>query len=261
MKRKEISRVIAQKTGDLIGSLADYLLFVSYGFLMLPTVRTMGDTERLLRETEHFLDKVNHTTITRSFYGLMKRGLIRKNRTKIHQELEITEAGKQRLQELFPTYKEKRPWDGYLYLISYDIPIKSNMKRNLLRTYLRRIGCGKLQDSLWMTPYNPMGIIDEFIDEHHIPGTILVSKLGKDGNIGQKDRKTLISQVYQYDTLIDRYNEFLKTYQKNQNPNKTQLSMDYYTILNDDPQLPFPLEPDDFPTRMANALFRRLLVS
>ena len=258
MQKKTLGKLLFQITNGVVGTVIDLVLYQTYLLYTIGGKHTQYEINKAFEEAGQMLEECNYKLLSRALSNAIQKGFIKR----IHQgehAYEITKLGKQRIAEMFPTYKEKRPWDGYLYLVSYDIPRTSNTKRDLLREYLRRIGCGKLQDSLWMTPYNPTGIVDEFVNDHQVPGTILVSKLGKDGNIGQKDQKTLISQVYHYDTLIDRYNEFIKTYQKNQNPNKTQLSMDYYTILNDDPQLPFSLEPDDFPAREAHVLFHKLI--
>ena len=258
MKKKTFRNLLFQVTNGVVGTAIDLVLYQTYLLYTIGGKHTQYEISRAFDEAGKMLEECNYKLLSRALSNAIQKGLI----TRTHQgtkAYEITALGKKRIAELFPTYKEKRPWDGYLYLVSYDIPKKSNAKRDLLRQYLRRIGCGKLQDSLWMTPYNPTNIVDEFVSDQQIPGTILVSKLGKDGNIGQNDRKTLIAQVYHYDTLTDRYAEFLKTYQKSKIPNKTQLSMDYYAILGDDPQLPFSLEPDDFPARAANTLFSALI--
>jgi DNA-binding transcriptional regulator PaaX len=105
-----------------------------------------------------------------------------------------------------------------------------------------------------MTPYNPTGIIDTFTEENSIPGTILVSKLGKDGAIGDEDRKTLIQRVYGYKKLNDRYKAFIDQYTNRKEVSKTQRALDYHMILTDDPQLPFALEPERFLAKEAHRL-------
>lgn len=88
-----------------------------------------------------------------------------------------------------------------LYLVSYDIPTKVNASRDLLRLYLRSIGCGLLQESLWLAPYNPGQLLEEYSREHRIAGTILVSRLGHDGSVGQEKLDALLARVYRLDDL------------------------------------------------------------
>ena len=253
--KRDLSRV----TNDVIDTLADAVLFVTFNMLTTTGTRTMKQADYGMYQADLLLCRYNSQTIRKALHNLVSKRYIKRKNVETEFELSITREGLTRIHELIPTYKEKRSWDGYLYLISYDIPVKSNTKRNLLRQYLRHIGCGKLQDSLWMTPYNPTGIVDIFVDEEHVPGTILVSKLGKDGTIGNESRKTLIAKVYGYRELQIHYEEFIEKYSDPKSVSKTQLAIDYYTILKNDPQLPFALEPDNFPSRTANRIFRSLL--
>jgi len=45
-----------------------------------------------------------------------------------------------------------RPWDGWWRLVSFDVPIAQNRRRDQLRHYLRTRRFGLLQRSLWITP-------------------------------------------------------------------------------------------------------------
>jgi len=260
MRRKNvhIGKLLTQATAGILGTAMDVMLFQWYYLCLLPGKYTMAQQDRAWDEAEMMLAELNHTTIARALSNLLQKGLIKRLKTDA-KTLEITDLGKKRISELIPTYKEKRPWDGYLYLVSYDIPTSTNTKRDLFRDYLKKIGCGKLQDSLWMTPYNPTGVVNEFIDEYHIPGTILVSKLGKDGTIGDEDRQSLIVRIYQYEKLTKHYDAFIQTYTHRKNMSKTEALLSYHAILRDDPQLPFALEPDGFPARDAYALFQSLI--
>ena len=255
----DIKQDLTSLSNAIIDTITDAILYITFNALTGVGDRSMSQTNYSMYQADVLLCKYNSKTIRKAINNLVSRRYLKRESTKNNSTLTITDAGIQRINEIIPVYKEKRPWDGYLYLISYDIPIKANTKRNLLRQYLRRIGCGKLQDSLWMTPYNPTGVVDMFVDDMNIPGTILVSKLGKDGAIGDEDRKTLINRVYGYEKLHARYEAFIGSYINRKNVSKTQLSLDYHSILKDDPQLPFRLEPDQFPAHEAHRLFRSIL--
>ncbi|MEK6624932.1 MAG: hypothetical protein AABY86_08190, partial [Bdellovibrionota bacterium] len=62
--------------------------------------------------------------------------------------------------------------------------------------FLRKIGCGLLQESIWVTPFNPTELVREFVNDKNLAGTVLVSVLGKDGSIGGMTLEELIENVY-----------------------------------------------------------------
>lgn len=247
------------KTGsDIVASaITNTLLFTFYlygaGFGKYGSVGMY----RAFDEAQQTLDDCNYQSIKNAFYQLTKAGLVTRSRKRSHVELTITNEGKKRIAELFPTYRNERPWDGHVYLISYDIPTKANISRNILRAYIRRTGGALLQESLWLNPYNPQSLIEEFVETRAIKGTVLVSKLGKDGAVGDEKLTDLISRIYKYPTLRERYTQFIDQYNKKQQP-FIKTAMVYTSILRDDPQLPFALEPKNFPGHQANLLFKSI---
>jgi len=114
-----------------------------------------------------------------------------------------------------------------------------------------------LQDSLWINPFNPTKLIDTFLSERNIPGTVLISKIGKDGAIGNETLPDLLERVYHLDHLRERYDDFIETYSKHTASPFAGIQ-EYLSILADDPQLPFPLLPKDFPNRKAHELYTSL---
>ena len=172
-------------------------------------------------------------------------------------QIAITKMGRERLSRLIPAYQEKRPWNGVFYVITYDSPTKHNKERNLLRIFLKKIGCGLLQESVWVTPYNHSYILKEFIEERGLQGTILVSSLGKGGAIGEYKFAELIEKVYKLSKLSERYREFIDG-AKHQPRNKSYLVSLFLSILRDDPQLPFGILPKDWEGMRAYEVFQKL---
>ncbi len=127
----------------------------------------------------------------------------------------------------------------------------------MLRSYIKKTGGALLQDSLWINPYNPIKLINEFLSERNIPGTVLISKIGKDGAIGDETLPTLLERVYNLDALKKRYEEFIDTY-SSQSRSPFKGIQEYFSILANDPQLPFPLLPKNFPDKKAHDLFTSL---
>lgn len=209
---------------------------------------------RAFEEANEALEDFNYQSIKNALNQLTRTGLIGRSRKRTELEFTITREGKKRIAQLFPEYRIHRPWDSHVYLISYDIPTNANKARNILREYIRRTGGGLLQESLWINPYNPQQLIEEFVTERGIPGTVLISKLGTDGAIGDETLPDLISRVYDYPTLTDRYVSFIERY-STKHPSIVAVAHEYMSILRDDPQLPFELEPKKFPGKEAYELF------
>ncbi len=258
-RRNTLSASLLAATDGLVGSATNLTLFAFYVFSFSSGVRTMGDAHRMAEEVNRMFDSVNYQTIKRAIYQLTKQGLVARPKKYDRLTLAITKLGKQRIEEMIPTYKTDRPWDGYIYLISYDIPKTANRSRDILRDYIRRTGGALLQESLWINPYNPTMILEEFVRDHDIPGTVLVSKLGRDGTIGQETLPDLILRVYKLKELAERYDAFLATYRRHIGVSVTKITLDYLSILKDDPQLPFPILPNDFPAEAAFARYQNLI--
>lgn len=245
--RRRVKRIVLNIGEGLLRSAVDTTLY--FLFLTLPHISSRGSTSQvynLFRDADDMLSDINYDRFKNIISDLTKKGYTKrmgKKRTQL--ELEITTEGKKRLAELLPTYRTYRPWDGHVYLVSYDIAEKQHSKRDMFRQFLRRIGCGFLQESLWVTPYHPSDLIEEYQKEHYLRGTVLVSKLGNDGAIGEEDLVELMSRVYKLSGLNQRYAEYLED-AEDKSINPFQSATNFLSILSDDPQLPFALLPKDW---------------
>lgn len=236
------SSKVFKATEGVLSRVTDFTLFlIAYGIESAGAKRTGQLDAAGERAGEHLVD-VNYQSIKRSIIELQRKGLVNTIKTDL-KEIEITAAGKKRLASLLPQYQKKRPWDKKIYLVTYDIPVTHNRERDAIREFLKRIGCGPLQESIWVTPYNPTRLVREFVEERDLEGTVLVSVLGKDGSIGGMSLNELIEKVYKLSELNSQYEVFLYDCQSGEN-SRTQLILSYISILQDDPQLPFELLPD-----------------
>lgn len=240
----------------VIGTATDITLIMLYSLIGAMGSGSSSSVKvgRSMQEAQKWLNDFNYETIKRAIYNLTQKKFIRRIKKYSRNDIEITNLGWKRIQELVPTYHDKRPWDGHLYLISYDIPTAKNSSRDMLRVYIKKTGGALLQDSLWINPYNPTKLTVTFISQRNIPGTVLISKIGKDGAIGDETIQQLLERVYHLDDLKNRYDEFLETYSK-KTISPFEGIKSYFSILSDDPQLPFPLLPKKFPDKKAHDLF------
>ncbi len=238
---RDINRAALALTEGLFSHSVDMTLWVlAYmGEMSIP----FGASSQLWRAgiaADRFLYEINYNVIKNAIITAKKRGYVKT--TKRRAWPQITEEGKRRLFSIIPRYDEKRVWDGRMHIITYDIPEEHRNDRHLLRDYLRRIGCGRLQDSVWITPYNPIDTIRAFIEEHGLFGNVIVSDMGQDGAIGEEDLRAMIVRIYGLKALNTRYEDFLKD---SEGQKLDQLSVvRFLSILKDDPQLPFSLLPE-----------------
>lgn len=204
------------------------------------------------------LSNTDYNSIKNSFRYLRRKGLIESVKENIILP-DITRDGRKRLKSILPFYDEKRVWDKHIYLVTYDFPRQRNIQRDSFRSYLRKIGCGSLQYSVWLTPYNPKRLIEEFVQKYDLDNDlIIISSLGKDGTIGDADLNGLMEKTYELTNLNSRYMEFIRFIRNKIILTKDQVVYSFLTILRDDPQIPFELLPDDWVGDEAYALFKKL---
>lgn len=239
--------------------LADFLLFmITYGVeLSTAGYGSKAAGKAYARATQEFSGVKEKSTL-RSLENLKRKGDIKYSRGQ--SNVEITAAGKKRLRRFVPVYEKRRKWDGRLYLITYDIPKNKRVIRGYLRDRLKTLGCGMLQKSVWISPYDPREVLRKFIRYNRLEGEVLISYVGKDSNIAGTDFKELVRRVYHLDDLNKRYIEFLKctvladartrfsTSSKSplEKWPRYRVATAFYSILKDDPQLPFELLPKDW---------------
>lgn len=222
--------------------------------LGLPQSR-YGTAFRVKLTADRFLSQWNYDTITRAIAHARRRRLLAPVMRGRHTLPEITEEGKRRLSVIIPMYDEKRVWDARMHLITYDIPETQAKDRGELRDFIRMIGAGRLQDSVWITPYNPIDTLRSFIGEHRLAGTVIVSDMGTDAAIGEEDVQSLVARVWRLDRLNDRYTEWLSEANKSGRLDHWML-IAFLSILKEDPQLPFPLLPAWWKGNQAYRLIR-----
>lgn len=103
------------------------------------------------------LKKIDIARINQELKRLHKRGLVEiiKRRNGV-TSVKLTKEGKEKLKryqiDLIEIEKPKK-WDGKWRIIIFDIPIKKNFARELLRRKMKNVGFYKLQASVFVHPY------------------------------------------------------------------------------------------------------------
>lgn len=140
------------------------------------------------------------------------------------------------------------------------MPVKQNLVRDALRRLLKKLGGVKLQDSAYLVFSDPSELTKKFIEEHQdFLGNILISKLTKHGFLGDMDLVTYLWTQSDLANINNEYREFIEKYKKEKVASPVQVSIEYYSILEKDPQLPFELLPEEYLGDEAYLLFLSLV--
>lgn len=253
------ARRIKKATEGLVSNVVDFLL---YTFLLLPASSfgkhaTSSGVYKTFAEADLLQKDINYQSFKNAFRKLREKGLI--NRIEDWTTKQIaTQEGIKRLNSIVPFYDEERFWDGNLYLIQYDVPRKNNYIRNTLRDFfLKKLRAVKLQQSLYLIFYNPQELLKKFLkNKSDFEGNILISKLTKDGILGE-DLKQFLWKQSGLTELNQKYRDFIDKYTKNHTFPRGEIFKDYFSILEKDPQIPFALLPDEYLGDEAYLLFQK----
>src|SRR3989344_2400768 len=257
MRQTGLKDIASKITDGLLQTATDTVLFTLFFTLCgFGKSRTSVGAYQMFDEATDWLHDFNYKTIKNALLQLKHKKYISYSKKPTKDIIELTEEGKQRLLSLIPQYRKKRSWDNCIYLVTYDVPETHSHHRNFLRTFLKRLGCAMLQESVWITPYNPRPAIHEFCTDYDLSGLVIVSDMGKDAVIGDVDIKSLIQSLYKLDSLNDRYAKFIQIHGSIKRPHPT-LATSYLSILRDDPQLPYALLPNNWLGEKAHTIFHK----
>ncbi|MBI4991073.1 hypothetical protein HZB96_03190 [Candidatus Gottesmanbacteria bacterium] len=234
--------VIRDATYKVIGSLVDLLIWQVA--LVGASVGKKGSrgVYKAFQEADQILEKVNSRSLVATWHQIFKKNLLTYKKRQNLYSPQITEYGKKRLNEIIPSYQKLRPWDKRIYLITYDIPEEKRVKRDLLRSFLLRLNSRLIQESTYINIYNPRKLLSDYVSEHNIPGTIIISDIGQDGGIGETTIQDFLVRTYSLEKLNERYEDFINN-AKSKSSSYVNILFEYLSILKDDPQLPFELLP------------------
>jgi DNA-binding transcriptional regulator PaaX len=259
-----ITEKIAEFSQNLITAAADLVLFKIYlgADWKLVGESSEGGTEgewEGLEEAFPELPELTAAKILRALRFLLKQGYIGIIPHEDHLVPQITEEGGKRLDSIFPVYQKERPWDQKFYLVNYDVPVGKNSKRDALRSFLKdELGCVMLQSSVWLTPYNPVKSLSKFVEKGDLSERVVVSVLLEDWAL------PAVGKIYGLEDVNRRYREFVgraegvKGEKGLKEDERMVTAFEYFSILRDDPQLPFELLPKDWAGEQAQEVFEKL---
>lgn len=176
--------------------------------------------------------------------------------------LELTSSGKTNFRRRFPLFMRARKWDGYFMIITFDIPEKERSIRRSLREKLEQLGFGRLQMSVYISPYHFEEDMDEFLNENSLKEDVFVLTAKK---LLTDDLKVFAQKVWKVKKINKGYLGIIKYIEKRQKrgvKDKDKFAKKaikrYLKILVKDPMLPYEFLPDNWARKEALKLINSI---
>lgn len=241
-------KVLAMSEG-VLSSLTDLaLVFLNVGCELIVDPKVGRSLRYGMGRIDARMGRFNYESIKRAITHAREKGWIK--------GLTISSEGKKRLEGVLPEYSRSRKWQGEWYLVSFDIPEVMRKKRGILRAALKMLGFGKLQNSVWISPYNFLGNIEKIVEENSLNPYVIMSVSNK---VGRVDAKTLAERIWNLSRIRNLYREFMIEFGDKKDILAHKVFFKYQSVLTQDPCLPRELLPDDWLAEEAHNLCVKIL--
>lgn len=114
-------------------------------------------------------DSVSKNAAKSAIQRLKKNGCLEKIEKNGETLYRITEQGRNKIEKfLF----DREMWDGRWRIVIYDIPELQKRDRDGLRNKLRSCRFKQLQKSVWVSPFDVLDEVEEFVTERNLQDRI-----------------------------------------------------------------------------------------
>jgi len=258
-RAKDTARIISRITGEITVTALDLVvLAAAFGggyFLYGPRGKNLYGagykTKKAIAAAGRYFTAWNQSSFRRAAGRAAGEGLIKR----IAGGYKLTEDGREKLRELLPDYKKPLPWDGRLWLITYDIPESIKKKREKFREFLVEIGCRMVQESVWLSFKDPRRWLRGRIESLRLAGRVIISCLGKDGSLGDENTAQMVCRTFDLNRINQSYRRWLTHAQVTDKDGIAPHGFKFLSILSRDPVVPKELLPPDWAGEEAMKVF------
>ena len=204
----------------------------------------------------------NPDSFSRTIHRLEQEGLIKKAKKEKKTHLLLTQQGKRFIKEHREAVRgSPHSWDEKWRLVVFDIPEEKRKLRDYLRRYLITLGFGKVQRSIWISPYDFSGVIQRYARKLKLSDYIFQITADKFKGLSGA---ALVQNFWDLKDIHNKYLELIERYtgkkvelaeliikapRRKNISNKIireHLLWDYQSIYSRDPNLPPEFLPDDW---------------
>ena len=159
-------------------------------------------------------------------------------------------------------------WNRIWYIIAYDVPESKRIYRNALRGFLRRMRMGRLQGSVWVTPFD---IRPEYADLAEAGGVDSYAFLFEARTVLGRDSSAVVHEAWDFDRLGKFHRHYREVFARNldllfENNDSHESLLElaraeldaYLSVMQSDPLLPQKLWPQDYLGESVYQLHRRI---
>ncbi|MCL5292387.1 MAG: hypothetical protein M1548_07670 [Actinobacteria bacterium] len=185
----------------------------------------LGKTERLIifilsksawvpvKDLIELLGKVktSESAVRATLFRLKQKGLIVSSRKGRETLFGLSDQGKEFLSSIkIRIAKAEERWDGKWLLLSFNIPEKKRVLRNLLRNKLAMLGFGRLHTNLWISPYDLREECSKIIRELGVEDYVSLFIT----SYVEEDPKALTYKAWDIENLARTYHKLIPKYAK-----------------------------------------------
>lgn len=221
-------------------------------------LRTLGEIDSILTNPYQYTHSLPYreTVVTAAVQRMVRTGYLSKHGRGKRAAYRLTEKGEQRVRERISKYLvDPVAWDKRWRMVIYDIEESERRSRNQLRRFLKSVGFGMLQQSIWISPYPVRALLEEFLEESGMKDVVLVVEADYVGGWGHRE---LASRVWEFTHLRDEYLEFRKQCESATMTDQ-KLRRQFEWLIVHDPFLPSELFPIQELRETALLAYQRLL--
>lgn len=225
-KRNRLLFVLAV-LGDLFEGINNPL-----GLCSLPFKIVYGFTPHQYKK-HHFLSAYYHATKNKNLEKVNKNG---------NACMQLTKKGKDRYIKSYPvSIFNKKKWDRKWRFVIFDINEKRKRDRNLLRQKLLTWGFGKLQKSVYISPFPIEKGVREFLASAELDNEV---KIFISEKVNIQEAKLLSEDIWTLSVINNKYFQIYKNIKEEKSSIKLRdLKAKFIDLLLTDPKLPNKLLP------------------
>ena len=176
--------------------------------------------------------------------------------------LRLHSSGKKRLLRDFPILKfQKKKWDRLWTIVIFDIAEVSSFQRRLLRTKLIELGFSMYQRSVYISPFNWVEDLRDFIDHRKFKEV----RIFRAKEVFINNPQEQASQIWPLEQLEEEYNKLLEKIEKTRAKKGKEkekmikkIKSAYLDVLISDPHLPKELLPVNWPAEKIRKIIAQL---
>ena len=168
----------------------------------------------------------------------------------------LTRRGQEKIERLFPYRRfQNQKWNGKWLIVVFDIPEKQKRNRDILRNKLYELGFGKLQRSVFISPFDVYEDLVEFLESWGFTKQALVIESKK---LWAEDEKEMVERIWKVSKINKAYEKLIEKAEEEKVDVKKWMDK-YFEILLSDPFLPRQLLPNDWVGDETKKMFKKLI--